>query len=175
MGEVLWIPHFHLDSLPVTATIRERRGRPKYLALCGFRAYGADRRRDGTEREACSGVVQLIVEFAASPGQLEDVLTALQAVMRPARLDRRCASASIWCDPEDACALMYVEEWLDAAQFALEVRGERMGRLLELVESATRAPTIEVRSIESVRGLDYLAAIRLGHRDEETPVPLPDA
>ena len=70
---------------------------------------------------------------------------------------------------------MYVEEWLDDAQFALEVRGDRMGRLLELVESATRAPTIEVRSIESVRGLDYLAAIRLGHHDEETAVPLPDA
>ena len=70
---------------------------------------------------------------------------------------------------------MYVEEWLDAAEFALEVRGERMGRLLELVESATRAPTIEVRSIGSVRGLDYLAAIRLGHHGEETAVPLPDA
>jgi quinol monooxygenase YgiN len=119
-------------------------------------------------------VVQLIVEMAASPGHLEDVLSALQAVMRPARLDRRCVSTSIWCDPEDACALKYVEEWLDAAQFALEVRGERIGRLLELMESATRAPTIEVRSIESVRGLDYLAAIRLGRHDEEAAVPMPD-
>ena len=48
---------------------------------------------------------------------------------------------------------MYVEEWLDDDEFALEVRGDRMGRLLELVESATRPPTIEVRSIGSVRGL----------------------
>lgn len=118
--------------------------------------------------------MQLIVEMAASPGHLKAVFSALQAVMRPARLDRRCASASIWCDPEDACALKYVEEWLDGAQFALEVRSERIGRLLELVESATRAPTIEVRSIESVRGLDYLAAIRVGRHDEETAVPLPD-
>lgn len=100
-------------------------------------------------------MVQLFVELAVPVRRFDDVLQALEAVMRPARLDRRCTSASIWRASEDARVLRYQEEWADALAFEHEARGERLGRLLELLEIAQESPTIEVRSIAAVQGLDY--------------------
>jgi len=105
-------------------------------------------------------MVQLLVELTAPEGRFDDLLQALEAVMRPARLDRRCASASIWCAPEDSRLLRYQEEWVEAADFEREAQGERIGRLLELLELAEAPPTLEVRSIAGVQGVEYFAAVR---------------
>jgi len=109
-------------------------------------------------------MVELLIELTAPDGRVDDLLQALEAVMRPARLDRRCASASIWCAPEDSRLLRYEEEWVEAADFEREAQGERIGRLLELLEFAEGPPTLEVRSIAGVQGVEYFAAARATNR-----------
>lgn len=105
-------------------------------------------------------MVQLLVELTVPNGRMDDLLQALEAVMRPARLDRRCVSASIWRAPDAGRLLRYQEEWTDAVTFEREARSDRIGRLLELLEMAEESPTIEVRSIATVQGLEYFAAMR---------------
>jgi hypothetical protein len=105
-------------------------------------------------------MVELLVELTAPEGRVDDLLQALEAVMRRARLDRRCASASIWCAPEGGRVLRYQEEWVEAAVFEREAQGERIGRLLELLELAEGPPTLKVRSIAGVQGVEYFAAAR---------------
>jgi len=109
-------------------------------------------------------MVELLVELTAPEGRFDDLLQALEAVMRQARLDRRCASASIWCAPEGSRLLRYQEEWVEVAAFEREAQGERIGRLLELLELGEGPPTLEVRSIGGVQGIEYFAAARAASR-----------
>lgn len=104
------------------------------------------------------GMVQLVIRMVAPAGHLEEFLQALQSVSRPAERDRGCVTARIL--REDERRLWYLEEWNDVSAFELQLAGERIGRLLAVLEAAAEAPSVEFRFVSATRGLEYLAEVR---------------
>lgn len=117
-------------------------------------------------------MIQLLIELSVPASRVDDLLQGFEAVMLPARLDRRCRSASIWRSPEGSRLLRYQEEWLDPVVFEREARGERVGRLLALVDFSDQPPLIEVRTITEVWGLEYFEAVRGASPHDEHGPPL---
>lgn len=88
------------------------------------------------------------------------MVRALTRVMVTAQLDRNCANAQIARDTEDPSVLVYVEDWADREQLERRIRTERFAELLELMEACPVAPSLELRFVSDVRGLDYVASVR---------------
>ena len=55
-------------------------------------------------------------------------------------------------------ALSYVEEWASPARMEDQIRSRRFGRLLAVMETTSRRPVLEVRSLSETRGLDYISS-----------------
>lgn len=104
------------------------------------------------------GMVQLVIRMVAPAGHLEEFLQALLSVSRPAERDRGCLTARTL--REDDRRLWYLEEWHDVGAFEQQLLGERIGRLLAVLEAAAEAPSVEFRFVSSTRGLEYLAEVR---------------
>ena len=101
-------------------------------------------------------VIQLLVRLVAPPGRVQDLLHALQAVMRPARQARGCSFAQIYNRPNDDLRIDYVEEWDDAGELRAQFGSKRFLRLLELLEMAAERPVVEFRVISETHGLEYI-------------------
>jgi len=105
-------------------------------------------------------VVQLLLTLTCPPDRLQQTIQALQSLMLPARLERRAAHAHLCSDVGDGNVLCYVEEWPDVDKLNEQIRSPRFDRMLALMETAAEAPTLEIRFITEVRGLDYVAEVR---------------
>jgi quinol monooxygenase YgiN len=80
--------------------------------------------------------------------------------MVSAQIDRGCDHAELARDAADASVLIYVEDWEDREQLERRIRSERFGSLLGLMEACSAAPSLELRFVSDVQGLDYVAALR---------------
>lgn len=101
------------------------------------------------------------------PGGRE-VIDALRSVTRPARLDPQCITSRILRDAEDPEAVSYIEEWLSEEALVRRVRSDEFGGLLALMEAAASPPVLEFRFESTVKGLEYVAAVR-----DMRPTPTP--
>jgi quinol monooxygenase YgiN len=102
-------------------------------------------------------VVQVLVRLVVPPGRVDDILHALQAVMRPVQQARGCGFAQICQRANDPRRLEYVEEWDDLRELCAQFGSERFHRLLELLEMAAVRPVLEFRVISETHGLEYIA------------------
>src|SRR5512136_1405225 len=111
-------------------------------------------------------MVQLVLRMAVPPGRESAQSQALRAIMLPAQLDRDCSRAQLYVEAGKASAFCYVEEWLTEAHLVREIRSPRFSRLLEVMESAGTAPSLEFRFVQETRGLEFVEAVR-----SDSPAP----
>ena len=90
------------------------------------------------------------------------MVKALRSIMLPARAERGFIASRIYQEVDSPEALCYVEEWGSLEQMDQQVRSRRFASLLALMETAPKAPVLEVRVISQTHGLDYIRALRLG-------------
>jgi len=95
------------------------------------------------------------------PGGAKDMVEALRSVMLPARLERRCIRAQILRDIDAPEVINYVEEWSTPEDVERRIRSGSFDHLLALMEVPAVPPSIEFRTVTRVRGLEYVAAVRL--------------
>lgn len=114
-----------------------------------------------------TSMVQLLVRLAAPSGRTEDVLDALQVVMRPAHQARGCCFARIYQEMNHEQRIEYVEEWDDDSDLRDQLGSVRFARLLELLEMAAEPPLLEFRVISEKHGLEYIAESRAAARKED--------
>jgi quinol monooxygenase YgiN len=88
------------------------------------------------------------------------MVRALSRVMVSAQIERGCDHAELARDTEDPSVLIYVEDWEDREQLERRLRSERFGALLNLMEACSAAPSLELRFVADVQGLDYVASVR---------------
>jgi hypothetical protein len=103
-------------------------------------------------------MVQLCLQLTVAPDRIQEAIQTLRVVMRPARLDRECAGATLSTSVENPTILCYTEDWQTPEPLIREMRSSRFTRLLEVMESATDTPKLEIRFISEIRGLDYVEA-----------------
>jgi quinol monooxygenase YgiN len=107
-------------------------------------------------------MVELLVRFTATPGQSQALIQALRSVRASGQLEGVCQGAHVASDADDSDVVWYSEEWPGIAEFEQHVRSNSFARLIAVVETAAGPPLIECRVVSETRGLDYLAAVRVG-------------
>jgi len=105
-------------------------------------------------------VVQLFLRLPTADIHADDTVRALSRVMVSAQLDRDCANAQIARDSEDPSVLIYIEDWPDKQRLDDRIRSDRFSALLGLMETCPTRPTLELRFMSEVKGLDYVASVR---------------
>lgn len=111
-------------------------------------------------------MVQLTMNIAASRDRAHQLVDALQVVMRRALQTKGCARACVAADVNEANSFWYCEDWADAEALDARVRSEQFCQVLALMETSSRPPLLEFRTIEESRGLEYVAAIRQADHDD---------
>ncbi len=89
------------------------------------------------------------------------MIQALATVMGQARLQRGCVACQLYAETGSPRSLLYVEQWATSQDFDVQVRSQRFGMLLAIMETAPEAPHLEVRTISEQRGLEFVRSIRL--------------
>ncbi len=106
-------------------------------------------------------VVELILKIAARTKGMPAMVQALATVMGQATLQRGCVDCRLYTETGDPNSLCYLEQWSTLQDLDFQLRSQRFGMLLAIMETAPQAPALEVRTIADQRGLEYVRSIRL--------------
>ncbi len=93
------------------------------------------------------------------------MVQALATVVFKARLERACLDCQTYAETANPQSLRYVEQWSTMQDLESQLRSERFGMLLAIMETAPEAPHLEVRTVSEQRGLDYIREVRLRSRE----------
>jgi quinol monooxygenase YgiN len=107
-------------------------------------------------------MMQFTALFTAASGRVHETLEALHASKREAQRVEGCIAVHIAADADRPNAFWYREDWLDVQALEAELRSDRFSRLLALMETCAKRPTVEFRLVTETRGLEYVAAVREG-------------
>ena len=75
-----------------------------------------------------------------------------------------CVSCRLCTDVGPEAVISYVEEWKSEDDLKRQLKSERFAALAELMEHATRQPSIEFIVGDTSRGSDYAEEVRLNVR-----------
>ena len=92
---------------------------------------------------------------------------ALAEVKFQANLERGCVDCRLYAETGSPPSLHYVEQWSTLEDLESQLRSQRFSMLLALMETASQAPSLEVRTVHEQRGLDYVRAVRLGTSSDD--------
>jgi len=88
------------------------------------------------------------------------MVQALRVLTRGARAEKGFVTSRLCLEADDANTIHYEERWQTREDFEDQLRSSRYTRLLALMESAAKQPSLEFHFISETRGLEYLAAVR---------------
>ncbi len=97
------------------------------------------------------------------------MVQALATVMGQATLQRGCVDCRLYAQTGDPNSLCYLEQWSTLQDLEFQLRSQRFGMLLAIMETAPQAPALEVRTIADQRGLEYIRSIRLASPGMTSP------
>lgn len=82
--------------------------------------------------------------------------------MGPTRQAHGCVGCALSVSTEsgDPSCIKYSEDWSSDEDMRRHVRSDRFPRLLEVMEEALEAPTLEFELAEGRRGIDYAEEVR---------------
>lgn len=90
---------------------------------------------------------------------------ALQALERQAQLQRGCLETHLFMESRDHRSLCYTEAWDTEENLGLMLCSEHFTRLAELMETAAEPPTLDFRTIDAIRGLEFAQQARHSHKE----------
>jgi quinol monooxygenase YgiN len=105
-------------------------------------------------------MIQLTLCLVATTGRAHLLAEALLGVMRRTQQHAGCSGAHLLTDVADPSVFWYCEDWEDPLALEHRVRSEPFAQLLALMETSARPPTLEFRTVDAVRGLEYVEAVR---------------
>ncbi len=114
-------------------------------------------------------MVELVLKITAQAKGVSAMSQALADVMFRARLERGCVDCGLYAETGNPHSFRYVEQWSAPQDLEAQLRSRRFGMLLAIIETAPKAPELEVRTVSDQRGLDYVRAVRLGAGTDNGP------
>ena len=114
-------------------------------------------------------VVELALKIAAQTKGIAAMVQALVTVMGQARLQRGYIDCQLYAETGNPRSLLYLEQWETSQDFEVQVRSQRFGMLLAIMETAPEAPALTVRTIPEQRGLEYIGKIRMASSATVSP------
>jgi len=109
------------------------------------------------------------LSIAVPPGQLEEILKIFWLVLAPVREEPGCLSCELYEQKGNGEALFYMEEWETAEQLERHMRSARYELLLAIMEASAEPPVLRYQLVATIKGMEYLEAVRLGGGAGKTP------
>ena len=109
-------------------------------------------------------MTQLTLRIAARPNGTARLVQALNYFMVQTKLQPGCVDCQIYAEAANPQSLLYMERWATQQDAEAELRSQRFGTLLSIMETAPAAPTLEICTVSEQRGLEYVEALRLEPR-----------
>ncbi len=104
--------------------------------------------------------VRMILTWSVPPAESRPIGSFLQGLMVSTRLEPGCVSCQLTTEAAAGVVIRYVEEWRTEDELKGQLRSKRFAVLVELMEHASKRPTIEFVIGDSTRGSDYAEEIR---------------
>jgi quinol monooxygenase YgiN len=104
--------------------------------------------------------LRMVLKWSVPQGESRPIVSALQALMLATRAQPGCAGCTLSTEVQKRVVIHYTEEWESEDDLTRQLRSDRFGVLLELMERASEYPTVEFALSESTRGLDYAEEVR---------------
>ncbi len=105
-------------------------------------------------------MIELILEITSRAGSLPSTVQGLGMVMFQAKMERACLDCRLYSEIDNPKSLRYIEQWPTLQELELQVRSQRFGMLLAIMETAASPPKLEIRTIFEQRDLEYVSAVR---------------
>ncbi len=106
-------------------------------------------------------MIELVLNIASRAGSMPATVQALTNVLLQAKLERACVDCRLYAEIGNPRSLRYVEQWPTLQEFECQLRTQRFGMLLAIMETAAEPPELEVHTISEQRDLEYVSAVRL--------------
>ena len=114
-------------------------------------------------------MIELVLEIAARAGSLPSTVQALGMVKFRAKMEHACLDCRLYAEVGNPKLLHYMEQWPTLQELESQVRSQRFGMLLSIMETAASPPKLEIRTISEQRDLEFVSAVRL-NLDGTAPV-----
>lgn len=89
------------------------------------------------------------------------MIDALRSLMLPLQAASGFISCRLSQEVDDVNVLCYTEEWHSQEDLDSQIRSNHYTRLLALMEESAEQPELYFNRVAEVKGLEYLAAVRL--------------
>ena len=102
----------------------------------------------------------MTLQWSVLPGESRPLLSTLQGLMVSTRTEPGCVGCALSTAMGSRVVIDYVEEWVDEDNLKRQLRSRRFSILAELMEQASRHPTVTFALPDTTRGLDYAHEVR---------------
>lgn len=105
-------------------------------------------------------MILAIVRLVAPPTRRNDMVQLLRSLVGPTQVEPGCLSCGISAGVDDANILTFMEEWQTQEAFERHLRTEAYRKLLEVMELAREAPTVQFHTVLQTRGIEAIYTAR---------------
>jgi quinol monooxygenase YgiN len=102
-----------------------------------------------------------MLTLVAHPRCRVEMVRAIRSLMLTLPAAPGFISCRLYQEAEDANNLCYIEEWSTRADLNLQIRSSHYTHLLALMEESAEQPKLSLNWVTEVKGLEYLASVRL--------------
>lgn len=104
-------------------------------------------------------MIQASFRIVAPENKRQEILCVLLRLKGPTEVSRGCQAFLILEDAIDPNVVTWVEQWATESDLEEHLRSERFRWVLPYIEMSLERPQIAFRTIDEVRGIEYLTAV----------------
>jgi quinol monooxygenase YgiN len=119
-------------------------------------------------------MIFVTLSITAPSGKRKEMVEAFWSLIGPTRAQPGSLSCGVYRLAGSRDRLLYVEEWETVEQLECHMRSARYQRLLAIIETAAELPVLRYLCNPTVKGMEYVEAIRLVKNGSSEAVPDPD-
>lgn len=110
------------------------------------------------------GMIISILTIHVHPSRRADAVKTIKAVMGPIQVKPGCLKFMLNSHVDNDDILVLLEQWSSQEDFEQHVQSEEYRLILAAMELSTRQPEIEIHTVSSTVGLDFVERLRGGAR-----------
>jgi quinol monooxygenase YgiN len=107
-------------------------------------------------------MVNMSLRLTASAQRQRELVTALHGLLGPTRVAAGCLGCDLYQDVENPNVLLYTESWRAQEDLDRRIRSASFKTVIGIMEAAAGPPEIQLNWVSQVKGMEYLAKVRLG-------------
>ncbi len=105
-------------------------------------------------------MIIMTLHLTVPPEKIDDVIAIINSIKEPICIDPKCKHFSLYNDVNNDNTLMLIGEWESQAALEEVIQTEDFGKILVVIELASRAPEIRFNTVLKNAGLELIEKLR---------------